>query len=271
MIYKAFTLSTFTALASVLPSGAALANDDTAIPMFVEITLGGITARVTQGIHLNDHSLGAFSDFYGNETTTIDFNSLATQVGENSYTFGNDLATYTFGRPISTVSGDTTGVYNSGIYRDRWAPTGANGEKNTSNYLAIFRGNSVTIDLAADLDYFGINWGALSEGNTITFLDGGTEISTFTHRDIDPIAPIRAAHQGNQGNGYVHFYTNTTFNQIVLAQTQPSGFETDNHSFRLGAIDPDNEQPESVPEPAAVIGLVATGALMTRCKFTRPA
>ncbi|MEM1253098.1 MAG: PEP-CTERM sorting domain-containing protein [Cyanobacteria bacterium P01_H01_bin.21] len=269
MIYKAFTLSTVTALASVLPSGVALANDDVSIPIFGETTIGDITAKVTSGITLEDDSLGAFSDFYSNEITTIDFNSPATQVGENSYTFGNKI-TYTFGKSISTASGDATGVYKSGIYSDRWAPTGANGEKNTSNYLAVFRGNPVTIDLAADLDYFGVNWGALSEGNNLTFLNNGTEINTFTYRDIEPITPIKAIHQANQGNGYVHFYTDSSFNQIVLSQTQPSGFETDNHSFRFGSVS-EKEQPESVPEPAAVIGLVAAGALMTRCKFTRPA
>ena len=156
MIYKAFTLSTFTALASVLPSGVALANDDVPLPIFGEITIGGITGKVTSGITLEDGSLGAFSDFYGDEITTIDFNSPATQVGENSYTFGSAI-TYTFGKSISTASGDTTGVYNSCIYSDRWAPTGANGEKNTSNYLAVFRGNPVTLDFAANLDYFGVN------------------------------------------------------------------------------------------------------------------
>ena len=120
-----------------------------------------------------------------------------------------------------------------------------------------------------------MNWGALSDGNNFTFLNDGTEISTFTYNDIDPIMPIRAAHQFNQGNGYVHFYTDTvssSFDQIVISQTRPSGFETDNHSFRTenGIFDSDNPQePETVPESSTIVGLAVVGALLLRRKFSR--
>lgn len=279
MIYKAFALSTFATLASVAPGNIALANDfdDDALLIFGETTIGDIIAKTTQGINPGDSAgkLGAFSDFYDDNTTTIDFNSAATQVGENSYSFGSDLITYTFESSISTTSGDGTGVYNSGIYNDRWAPTGANGEKNVSDYLAVFQGNSVTIDLAKELNYFGMNWGALSEGNQLSFFNNGTKLSTFTASDIEPILPIKADHQLNQGNGYVHFYTDkigSTFNQIVISQTQLSGFETDNHSFRMSnnVTDIDNPPtPETVPESSTVVGLTVVGAFLLRCRFSR--
>ncbi|EKV00304.1 PEP-CTERM putative exosortase interaction domain-containing protein [Leptolyngbya sp. PCC 7375] len=279
MIYKAFALGTFATLASVAPGNIALANDfdDDALLIFGETTIGDITAKTTQGINPGDSAgkLGAFSDFYDDNTTTIDFNSAATQVGDNSYSFGSDLITYTFESSISTTSGDRTGIYNSGIYNDRWAPTGANGEKNVSDYLAVFQGNSVTIDLAKELNYFGMNWGSLSEGNQLSFFNNGTKISAFTASDIDPILPIKAGHQLNQGNGYVHFYTNTTgstFNQIVISQTQLSGFETDNHSFRVSnnVTDIDNPPtPETVPESSTLVGLAVVGAFILRCRFSR--
>ena len=89
MIYKAFTLGTFVALASVFRGSVALANefDDASLVIFGETTIGGITAKITPGISPNDSAgtLGAFSEFYGDNTTTIDFNSAITQVGENSY------------------------------------------------------------------------------------------------------------------------------------------------------------------------------------------
>lgn len=272
MKYPAFTLSTLAALASVFPGSIALANDDTSLLIFGETTIGGINARVTQGINPGDSagSLGAFSEFSGDHTATIDFNSAATQVGENRYTFGNDLITYTFEHSPGTATGQGTGIYG-----DYWAPAGADGEKNTSNYLAVFQGNSVTIDLTEELNYFGINWGAMSKGNNFSFFKDGEEISTFTYQDINPLAPIKVAHHQNEGNGYIHFYTDTvgsTFNQIIISQTDRGGFESDNHSFRLDSdvfeFDQNLPASESIPEPAAMFGLATVGAFMLRRKVT---
>ncbi len=275
MIYKAFALSTLTALASVLPASVALANDDTSLFIFGETTIGGITAKVTQGINPGDShgSLGAFSEFYGDNTATVDFNAAGTHIGENRYTFGHDFITYTFEKSPGTAPGQGTGLHNG-----RWAPTGANGERNQSTYLAVFKGNSVTIDVAEELNYFGINWGALSRGNDFAFLKDGKEIGTFTYRDINPIASVKAAHQKNQGNGYVHFYTDSvgsSFNQIVISQTdhRGGGFETDNHSFRLGSdvfdFDQTLAESQTVPEPTTMLAFATIGALMLRRKLNR--
>ena len=268
-MYRSLSLGVLTALASVFSSGTAFAvsfdNDDTSLSIYGEATLGGITAKVTEGINPGDSAgtLGAFSEFYGDNTVTIDFNSPGTKIETNKYTFGDDLITYTFENGLATDSGQGTGVYN-----DRWAPAGANGEKNESDYLAVFQGNSVTIDLEKDLNYFGIDWGALSPNNNFSFLNDGVEVSTFTYSDINPIAPVKAAHQNNEGNGYIHFYADTaesTFNQIIISQSGNGGFETDNHSFRFGsdAFDFDNPT-QDVPEPTAMVGLVAVGAFLLR-------
>lgn len=274
MIYKAFALGTLAALAPVLPGNQALANDfdDESLSISGEKIIDGITAKVTPGINPDDTGTsGAFSEFYGDNTVTIDFNSTATQFKEDQYTFGSELITYSFEKELGSALSQKTGVYN-----DRWAPTGANGEKNTSNYLAVFQGNSVTIDLDTDLNYFGINWGALSNGNNFTFLKDGATISTFTFEDINPIAAVKAAHQKNEGNGYVHFYTSATgssFDQIRISQTSNGGFETDNHSFRLGdePFDFDENLPasETVPEPATLISLAVIGGLVFSRKRLR--
>ena len=268
MSYKALTLGTLTALASVFYGDLALADplEDLSLDVSGETTINGITARMTQGINPDNTAgtLGAFSEFYGDKTATIDFNSAATPVGENRYTFGNELATYTFDQAIKTVPGKATGVFNN-----RWAPTGANGEKNTSDYLAVFQGNSVTIDLAEELNYFGLGWGAISVGNQVSFWQDSTPVSTFTYEDVNPLAPIKSDHQKNEGNGYLHFYAsdqNSTFDRIVIAQLDKGGIETDNHSFHVGDdafdFDQETEDPESVPEPTAMLGLVAVGAVM---------
>ena len=264
---SSFLVGALTAVVSILSSGVAVAadlNNSSTLPIYGEATIGGISAKVTQGINPEGTNgrQGAFSEFYGDQTITIDFNSGATQVAKKSYTFGNDFITYTFEKGMSASPG------NTGVYNDVWAPSGANGERNTSDYLAVFQDNSVTIDLAKDLNYFGIDWGALSPNNNWAFLKDGVEVGTFTYDDINPIAPVKAAHQNNEGNGYIHFYAEddaSTFNQIVISQTGGGGFETDNHSFRFGNDAFDFEDPaQDVPEPTAMVGLGAAGLLLWR-------
>ncbi len=47
----------------------------------------------------------------------------------------------------------------------KWAPAKPQGEVNTSNYLLVFQGDKVTIDVEKTLNYSGINWDAISSGN----------------------------------------------------------------------------------------------------------
>ncbi|MCU0547730.1 MAG: PEP-CTERM sorting domain-containing protein [Leptolyngbya sp. Prado105] len=185
---------------------------------------------------------GAFSDLQLPGTRTVDFNSgSAPTTGFAKYSFQN-------------ASG------SSNVRSDVWSPAGVGGAVNDSKYLAVFAGNDVTIDLEGHLDYFGINWGAMSPGNTFSFFDGGRLIKTVGYTDVNPLAEVRAAQHGNEGNGYVHFSTNQKnefFNRIVISQIGGGGFESDNHSFRMA----------SVPEPTAILGLSAVaGALLLKRK-----
>ena len=206
---------------------------------------------------------GAYSEFYGLEgTTTVDFNDgvLPTD-GFASYSFSN-------------------GAPQSSVRANRWAPTGANGEKNDSNYLATFQGNDVIIDLEDNLNYFGINWGAAHGGNTYSFYKGDTLLQAFDTADIEAAGGFNlysdlhpgsglGSQGGAQGNGYVHFYADSEadiFDRIIISQVGGGGFETDNHSFHVGetrfnGFDPDTQ---AVPEPAMMLGLVGAAGMFLR-------
>lgn len=221
--------------------------------------------KVTSGIAgpNGETNQGAFSEFYGLDgTTTVDFNDgVIPSSGFASYSFSN-------------------GGSQSSVRSDRWAPVGANGEKNSSNYLATFQGNNVIIDLAQNLNYFGINWGAAHSGNTYSFYQGDNLLKSFTTADIEAAGGFHlysdlhpgsglGSQGGGQGNGYVHFYANSAadiFNRIVISQVGGGGFETDNHSFHVGEDRFGGFDPEKVPEPAMMLGLVglAGGALLKR-------
>lgn len=211
-----------------------------------------ISFRVTTGVASPTGAInqGAYSEFAKQkQTTTINFNSgAAPTTGFAQYSFTNNSAL-------------------SSIRSDVWAPAGPEGEINEGKYLAVFRGNAVTVKLAKTLNYFGINWGAISPGNTFSFFKGDSLVKSFTTLDVNPVAPIRAIQHKGEGNGYLHFYSDSeqdNFDKIVISQTAATGFESDNHSFHIGTgkFDFDRELNQSVPEPSIVLGLMAAGGSM---------
>ena len=280
-VYQMLLAATVTVVAPLTVAPLAQANDfdDASLPVFSEFTIDGITAKVTKGINLTDDangSLGAYSDFYYNDgIVNIDFNDSSLQKAvagkDNAYTFGEESVLFTFDKAL--------GSNGTNIKSNIWAPTGANAEKNTSDYLAVFKGNSVTVDLANSLNYFGMNWGALSPENKFEFLqvnDKGVETSLglFDYNNVfgssDSKLPTQAAHHNNEYNGYVHFYANEVgglFNRIKITQSGGGGFETDNYSFRFSDKSFDFEEGEDTaqtPEPGALLGLVALGGMIAR-------
>ncbi len=208
---------------------------------------------------------GAFSEFSSlANTVTVDFNS--GQVPTDGF------AKYSF-----------VGNGSSSVRADMWAPVGANGEKNDSNYLAVFNGKDVVIQLDDYLNYFGINWGAAHTGNIYSFYNGDSLVASFSTADIDAaggFALYSPLHPGSnedgaklvnsnyyQGNGYVHFYSTSSddiFNKIVISQVGGGGFETDNHSFHKGTSRFTGFDSKSVPEPSAALGMLAIGGVFLR-------
>jgi hypothetical protein len=202
-----------------------------------------ITFNMTRGIAGLDGAMdqGAFSDYLKTKgTETIDFNSGSVPTtGFATFKFEN-------GSGVSSVRSDV------------WAPAGPDGEVNKGNYLAVFQGDSVTIDLQKSLKYFGMDWGAISSGNIFSFYNGDQLVKSFSTEDVNPVAPVHASQHGGQGNGYLHFYSENnkdTFNRIVITQTGGGGFESDNFSFNTA-------DPRKVPEPTAVLGLMAVGGAL---------
>jgi hypothetical protein len=209
-----------------------------------------ISFKVTTGVAAPNGATneGAYSEFTQLPgTTTVNFNDgKAPTTGFAKYSFEN--------------SG------TSSVRSDVWAPAGANGEVNNTSYLAVFNGDKVTINLESSLNYFGIDWGAISANNTFSFYNGNTLIKTFTTADVDPVAPIKASQHGGQGNGFLHFYSdgsNDIFNKIVISQssTDGGGFESDNHSFHQGTGRFTGFDPKSVPEPSVTLGMLAVGGM----------
>ncbi|MBD3881850.1 PEP-CTERM sorting domain-containing protein [Phormidium tenue FACHB-886] len=246
MQLRQFTLgfAVLTAIASVLSAGSAHA----------------ISFNVTKGVAnpwTGATNQGAYSEYATlKDTVTVDFN--------NGKVPTSGFAKYSF----TKADGSTR------VLADMWAPVGPNGEKNTSTYLETYAGSNVVIDLASNLNYFGINWGAAHTGNIYSFYNGNNLIRSFTTADIDKaggFATYSALHPGSneagaqqqangkyyQGNGYVHFYSegkDDIFNRIVISQSGGGGFETDNHSFHKG-----NDRFKDVPEPTMTLGLLAVG------------
>jgi hypothetical protein len=189
---------------------------------------------------------GAYSEFAGSKTVrTVDFNSgSAPTDGFAKYSFQSNNG-------------------SSSVRSNVWAPAGAKGEVNDSQYLAVFKGNDVTINLANKVNYFGIDWGAISGGNVFSFYNGDQLVQSYSTEDVNPVAPIRASQHNNEGNGFAHFYANSAseiFDRIVISQTADGGgFESDNHSFNIGTGGFDFPSGKSVPEPGMLLGLVAIG------------
>jgi hypothetical protein len=184
---------------------------------------------------------GAYSDLNGQPgIMNIDFNSGSVPTtGFAKYSFQNGT--------------------KSSVRANQWAPTSLTGERNESKYLAVFNGDKVNIKLDSKFNYYGINWGAISDNNTFSFYRGNNLIKSFTTQDIDPLATVSASHQGGQKNAYVHFYADNAsevFDRIEIEQssTVGGGFESDNHSFKRGS-----NGFTKTPEPAAMLGLAMVG------------
>jgi hypothetical protein len=244
-IKKALTIAALSTIATVAYAGSAQA---------ISFTYSAGSVR-TQGV-TNE---GSFSPGDSkNQYTVNDFNNGEISNGILKYT----TQTGTYSKVSGTVPGNTT---QTGVYSDVWAPAGVKGEVNESKYLAVFEGNSVTIETIAGqfFNYFGFNAGALSGGNVIEFFKGTDLVKKLTYDDMTKLAPTAAAQHGGEKNGFFEFFSEgdtDNFNRIVLSQVGGGGFETDNHTLRVGQ----GKYTASVPEPGIVLGLAGIGSIFLK-------
>jgi hypothetical protein len=252
----AILAATVTVGFSAEAQASAFSPDYTAFENSAVITNGGISARVTMGLAegQNGSMGGAFSDFSVlSGLVEVNFNDIGTP-GTNDFTAGGLL--------FSAEKG--FGKNKTDIISDNWAPANPDGSANNSKYLAVFNGNKVTVSLGQTMNYFGINWGALSANNTFTLMRGDSVVASFNYNSINPTAPTYAPHQ-KERNAYLHLYADSTealFDTLVLEQasTNGGGFEVDNFSYI--AADTKFEWQESVPEPGMIVGILAIGGMV---------
>jgi len=227
--------SLFLSLAAVA-SLTAIAAPAQAISFNLSAGITGPNGEVNQG---------SYSEFSQQEGfVTVDFNDGGAPV--------NGFASYSF------VSSGRSGG-QSLVTTNMWAPDGSNNEVNKSKYLQVFSGQDVVINFAETLNYFGINWGSESPGNTFSFFQGDTLIGSFGIEDIDF---EQVGSLSKQGTGYLDFRAESAddvFDKIVISQYGGGGFETDNHTFQAGTGGFDAAD---VPEPGVVAGLLALGGLV---------
>jgi PEP-CTERM motif len=232
--------------------------------------LSAVTSIASIGYAGSAHALGfSYSAGSYRQPTVTDQGAFSNNVNNTNYeTFdfnsgtvpGNEKVTYSFSQGNYSTTADSG---QTGIYNDVWAPAGVAGEVNTSKYLAVFQGNDTIIEAATGVfNYFGFDAGALSVGNTIKFFNGSTLVRELNYDLMTALAPISASQHGGQQNGFFEFFSegsNDNFNKIVLTQADGGGFESDNHTFRMGS-----GAYAAVPEPGVVLGLFGIGGMFLR-------
>ncbi|WP_414624406.1 PEP-CTERM sorting domain-containing protein [Calothrix sp. CCY 0018] len=252
MFKKLFSIAALSAIATVTYAGSAQAAN----------------FSYSSGIFRDSNvtNQGAFSENVNNPVyETFDFNDVSLP--------GNGRVKYSF---VGSDDSKSKGVTSVGT--GSYGPAGVNGEDNTSAYLKVFKGMSAVIETAKEGDtfnYFGINLGALSIGNTLEFFNGDTAVelkytdtagnkksaSILTYDILTALAPTK---NNDEQNGFFEFFSEGTadnFDRIVISQLTGggSGFETDNHTFRIGT---GKFVQASVPESSIALGMLAFGGSM---------
>lgn len=235
----------------------------TGLLLVFPISAHAVTANLSSGsaTNLTTSAIdgGTFSTIPG--STTINFNSQANPTAVttgngsskvNSYKFNSGIATYEW-----TTTGSTTPT--TAIKKDSFAPPGPLGVTNGSNYLAVF-GEPVTITFSQPLGYFGLDWGFADTTNTVEFYKNTTDTTAsakFTCTSLFSSSTCSSGGGGNEQSSYVDFTAkdaNDTFSKIVLSNGTGTGFETDNHAYRIRV-------PFGFSPGLGILGLGALGSI----------
>ncbi|MBO1077911.1 SdrD B-like domain-containing protein [Roseomonas haemaphysalidis] len=150
------------------------------------------------------------------QNSSVTLLSLGTQasngkVTSNTLRFGtNNANTITFGDGSGVYHGSTAGVAAS--------PYGEAG-----NYLAAepaTLGGGVSFNYATAQKYFGLLWGSVDSGNTITFYNGLVQVGVITGSTVSS-SPNGS--QGADGSYFVNInFTDTSFTRVVFSTPSPA-------------------------------------------------
>ncbi|MEH2313093.1 MAG: PEP-CTERM sorting domain-containing protein [Nostoc sp.] len=189
---------------------------------------------------------GPFSSYSNTKTITFDD---GTANDPNGFVTYSNITT-------NIVQGSVSGQYAS-PYGDNTkfltiAPVGSN-----------VAGDSgfVNIKFKEAVNYFGFYAGSLDSYNYIDIYKGNQLLKTFSGADV-PTAIADGSWTSTQANMFINLVAGTgeTFDRVVM-RSDGIAFETDNHAYRLAS--------QSVPEPNAMLGVLAIGACGMTSLFKR--
>ncbi|MEH2121500.1 Npun_F0296 family exosortase-dependent surface protein [Nostoc sp.] len=189
---------------------------------------------------------GPFSSYSNTKTITFDD---GTANDPNGFVTYSNITT-------NIVQGSVSGQYAS-PYGDNTkfltiAPSGSN-----------VAGDSgfVNIKFKEAVNYFGFYAGSLDDYNYVDIYKGNQLLKTFSGADV-PTAIADGSWTSTQANMFINLVAGTgeTFDRVVM-RSNGIAFETDNHAYRLAS--------QSVPEPNAMLGVLAIGACGMTSLFKR--
>ncbi|MDZ8035268.1 PEP-CTERM sorting domain-containing protein [Nostoc sp. DedSLP04] len=187
---------------------------------------------------------GPFSSYADAKTVTFD-NGTAND--PNGFvTYSNITSNIVQG----SVSGQYASPYGDNTKFLTIAPVGSN-----------VAGDSglVNIKFKEAVNYFGFYAGSLDDYNFVDIYKGDQLLKTFSGADV-PTAIANGSWTSSQANMFINLVADTgeTFDRVVM-RSNGVAFETDNHAYRLA----------SVPEPNAILGVLAIGACGMMSVFKR--
>jgi len=214
----------------------------------------------------------------GPNTTTLCGSDSVCWIGEQTFTASTVPAAGNFPSLISTggAGAEIAGTYTGNITLSNDFTWG--GADGTGYYPTVSKSN-YTLSLTTSgglpgVNYFGLWFSALDNGNQLQFYENSTLLYTFTPATFSKlVGACTLSNQfcGNPNNGddtseqfaFLNFYDmDGYFNKIVFTETSTAGFESDNHTVGyMNPVEPTGTLVSSTPEPGSIV-LLFTGLLM---------
>ncbi|AUT00800.1 PEP-CTERM sorting domain-containing protein [Nostoc sp. CENA543] len=207
----------------------------------LSIALLGLTAVVMSSNPASAITLkvnaGPFSSYSDAKTVTFDDGTAKDPNGFVTYSNITDNIV------IGSKSGQYAAPYGDDTKYLTIAPVGS-GVAGSTGF--------VTLDFKEAIDYFGFYAGSLDSYNFVDIYSGGKLLKSFSGSDV-PTAIADGSWTSKEANMFINLVgeNGEKFDRVVM-RTNGIAFETDNHSYRLAN--------RSVPEPNAMLGLLAIGA-----------